>query len=170
MNLPKRKLIRLSGYDYSQFGYYYITICTQNRKCLFGNIIDNKMVLNNIGIGKMIKNNWEFLPKYFPVGLDEYQIMPNHIHSIINIVGAGLSRPTLGQIIAYFKYQTTKQINARYQTGAKTAPLQEFNKIWQRNYYEHVVRNESELLKIREYVKLNPQIWERDRNNPIKNL
>lgn len=184
MKEPKRKQIRLKGYDYSQNGCYFVTICTQNRQCIFGDIVNNKMVLNDIG--KMIKNNWESLPKRFPIELDEYQIMPNHLHSIIAIVGAGSSRPnndagssrpTLGQIIAYFKYQSTKQINnifqsnkmygrgipAQSQTGAKTAPLQ---KIFQRNYYEHVIRNEIDSNKIREYIKLNPEMWERDRNNP----
>lgn len=185
--LPKRKQIRLLGHDYSKNGCYFVTICTQNRQCIFGDIINNKMVLNDIG--NIIKKNWDILSKRFPVELDEYQIMPNHLHSIIHIVGAGLvparnrvianrgetnratmdrattrvAPTTLGEIIGAFKSITTIE----YINCVKNRHWPLFNnRIWQRNYYEHIIRNENELYKIREYIKLNPEMWERDRNNP----
>jgi putative transposase len=86
--IQHRRSIRLKGYDYSQPGWYYITICTQNREILFGNVIEAKMIFNNAG--KMIKSIWAEIPKYYPgIKIDYYQIMPNHFHGIINIaVGA----------------------------------------------------------------------------------
>lgn len=131
--MHNRRSIRLPGYDYSQDGAYFITICTQNRENLFGGIIGGKMILNDIG--KIIEIIWNDLPQRFPIELDTFQIMPNHIHGIIQIVGAH-----------------------------HDAPLQ---KIWQRNYYEHIILNDSDLEKIRYYIKLNPQNWDRDKNNII---
>ena len=173
--LPKRKSVRLKGYDYSQNGLYFVTICTQDRQQIFGEITANKMVLNDIG--KIIENNWELLPNRFPIELAECQIMPNHMHSIIHLVGAHHDAPDntrairesplqkrsmLSQIIGYLKMNTTKQI--RILKNYKYFP------VWQRNYYEHIIRNEQELDKIQEYIKLNPQLWERDRNNPNQKL
>lgn len=201
--LPNRKSIRLSGYDYSQNGSYFVTICTQNRINLFGEIvgaihespdmIHESPVMKLNEMGKIVGSVLKTLPKRFPIVLNEFQIMPNHVHMVIQIVGAGVtppvinghenrighenraptnndvragySRPTLGNIIAYFKYQSTKSINSFYRTGGNIPAL--YPKIWQRNYYEHIIRNEQELYKIQKYIQTNPQIWDRDRNNPF---
>ncbi len=175
-NLPNRQSIRLRGFDYSQNGLYFCTICTHDRENLFGEIIDGKMVLNNAG--KIIDYWLNQIPtKYNGVILDEYQIMPNHIHIIINIVGAGFPRPkTLGQILAYFKYQSAKSVRLAKSgagvvdlSGAETAPLQNkwvyIKKIFQRNYYEHIIRDENEYTKICNYIQNNPKNWEKDKNN-----
>lgn len=189
--LPQRKSIRLPKWDYSQSGYYFITVCTHNRICLFGKIIDGKMVLDDIG--EMIQKWLMKIPERFKnTTLDECQIMPNHLHIIIVIgdktthrkqsvgvgspdpllnvfsnphigrgnpvIGRGNPAPTLGQIVAYLKYQSTKQINILNKTPGQ--------RLFQRNYYEHIIRNENDLNEIREYIKTNPQIWDRDRNNP----
>ena len=168
--MKTRKQTRLKNYDYASAGWYYITVCTNNRECMFGNIINGKMKLNKYG--KIIQNVWQSLPQHHSVKLDGFQIMPNHVHFVINIVGArfprpnagssrpqsGSSRPTLGQIVAYFKYQSTKQINILRQTPGK--------RLFQRNYYEHVIRNHQSLNEIREYIKNNSKNWETDRNNP----
>lgn len=133
MELPKRKQIRLKEYDYSQQGYYFVTICTQNRECIFGNVgvgrdrpdgAKPEMVLNEMG--KIVQSVWESLPKHHPVKLDQFQIMPNHVHMIIIIrngtgiarrASTGGSRPapteykqTLGFIIGLFKSEITKRI------------------------------------------------------------
>lgn len=176
-----RQSIRLKNYDYSQNGLYFVTICTQNRENMFGDIVGAnhdspvpKMVLNEFG--KIVENVWESLPKHHPVELDTFQIMPNHVHFVIQIVTelqSGRSRPTptdkstfkptLGFIVGMLKTESTKQIN-QYSVGARRdAPQQ--HKIWQRNYYEHIIRTENDLNEIREYIKTNPQIWDRDRNN-----
>ena len=177
--LPKRKQIRLKDYDYSSNGWYYLTICAQKHQCLFGEIIDGIVKLN--GAGKIINRFWLKIPKRFKnIELDEYIIMPNHLHGIIVINHIGRENramngrenraPTLGQIVAYFKYQSTKYINNTVGAGSSrpihagsSRPIQ---KIFQRNYYEHIIRNEIDLNKIREYIWLNPKMWDRDRNNP----
>jgi len=89
---PSRKSIRLRDYDYANDGWYYITICTQNRKCLFGEIKNGKMKLNDCG--KMVDDVWQSLPDHHPVILDVFQIMPNHVHFIIQIVGGSRPAPT----------------------------------------------------------------------------
>lgn len=168
-----RQSIRLKNYDYSQSGLYFVTICTENRENVSGEIVDGKMVLNNVG--NMIEKWWNKIPERFNmVELDAFQIMPNHIHMIIRIVGAGfipahgkrattrVAPTTLGDIIGTFKSLTTHE----YIMGVKNNGWKPFDKrLWQRNYYEHIIRTENDLNKIREYIKINPQIWNRDRNN-----
>ena len=113
-NFPQRKSIRLKNCDYSENGFYYVTVCTQNRECLFGDIIDRKMVLN--GAGKIIQNIWELLPGHYSVKLDAFQIMPNHVHFIIRMDRDGdgdgdgattrVAR-TLGDVVGGFKSITS---------------------------------------------------------------
>lgn len=165
-----RRSIRLPNYDYAQEGMYFVTICTYEKEYLLGDIVDSKIHLNNIG--RIVDEIWSKLnKKYKNIEMDEYVIMPNHLHGIIHIVGAGFSRPnknsdniskgqenpapTLGQIIAYFKYETTKQINIIQNNPAI--------KFWQRNYYEHVIRDDKDLFRIREYISFNPDNWEEDK-------
>ena len=197
-----RQSIRLKNYDYSQTGLYFVTVCTQNRECLFGHIINHpvgvgrdrpnlglcnhtilvgrdrpvSMILNKFGI--IIKNVWESLHDHHPVELDAFQIMPNHIHFILRIVsgasrhivsGASRRAPTiitptytLGFIVGMFKTGCTVQINRLRNTPGQ--------KIFQRNYYEHIIRNEHRLHKIRQYIKNNPIIWNIDINNPSKHV
>jgi putative transposase len=169
-----RRSLRLPQYDYAQPGGYFITICTHDRVCLFGNIVNGTMVLNDAG--KMVEKYWNEIPQHFThITLNEYAVMPNHFHGIIFIVGAGSSRPmlldrcedcgkegredrapTVGNIVAYFKYQSTKHINVMRNGG--------FQKLWQRNYYERVIRNEKELFETRQYIINNPMNWELDEN------
>lgn len=148
--IKNRQSIRLKNYDYSQSGLYFMTICTQNRECLFGDIIGHpvSMILNQYG--KIIENVWESLPDHHSVELDVFQIMPNHVHFILHIVlGASRRAPTmLGFIVGMFKTECTKQINKLRNTHGQ--------KIFQRNYYERIIRTENDLNKIREYIKLNP--------------
>ncbi|MBL7072454.1 MAG: transposase [Candidatus Omnitrophica bacterium] len=170
-----RKSIRLKDYDYAQTGGYDVSICAHGDKCIFGVVKNGEMFLSDCG--KIVDKCWNEIPEHFPhVELDEHIVMPNHMHGIIviggenddNNVGAGFPRPdnetagkgrgnrapTLGQIVAYFKYGSTKQINAMRNTpGAR---------LWQRNFYEHVIRNEPDLNRVREYIVYNPAKWEED--------
>ena len=172
----RRRSIRLKDYDYSQSGAYFITICTHNKEILFGEILDGEMQLNEWG--NVVEDCWDEVPRHFKnVELDAFIVMPNHVHGIIIItndihVGAGLPRPynknisggvkhTLGQIVAYFKYQSSKRINSI--RGTSGMP------VWQRNYYEHIIRNERDLDEIRQYIINNPLKWELDTENP-KNI
>jgi REP element-mobilizing transposase RayT len=162
-----RRSLRLKRYDYFRAGGYFVTIVTQNRECLFGDIVEGEMVLNRLG--EILSFTWNDLPNHNQnIKLDEFSIMPNHIHGIIIIVGAGSEpAPTLKkshglpEIVRQFKTFSAKRIN-KQRCAAGTA-------VWQRNYYEHVVRDETDLNSIREYIVNNPKKWELDDENPNRN-
>lgn len=162
-------------YDYSQSGFYFVTICAKNRAHLFGEIKDGVMILNEFG--RIARDEWiktETIRENITV--DAFVIMPNHVHGIIEInnndsqsVGAyrypplriGHKTPfrspsnNLGAIVRGFKSAVTKQINKMRSTPAIA--------VWQRNYHEHIVRDEESLHKIREYIAMNPELWGKDR-------
>ncbi len=164
-----RRSIRLPEYDYSQEGAYYVTMCTQERKYVFGEISDGKMDLNKYG--KIVDQFWQdIVERYDGIVLDTFVIMPNHVHAIIIIIGDAICRGevtsplrkprkhTIGQVLAYYKYQTTKIINQINDSPGR--------RVWQRNYYEHIIRNEKTLNKMREYICNNPLYWASDDENP----
>ncbi|TRZ53070.1 transposase [bacterium] len=160
-----RHSIRLQGYDYSSAGAYFIIICTKNRECLFGEIIANEMSLNNFGM--IARDEWiKSAAIRSEIELDEFVVMPNHFHGIVVIHGRG-DRPvapteqcpgpqpkSIGALVAGFKSAVTKHINE-----IRTTPGLP---VWQRNYYEHIVRDDKELNGIREYINNNPMNWETD--------
>ena len=202
-NLPRRRAMRLRGYDYSQPGAYFVTICVQHRQCLFGAIIDRKMHLNEIG--EIVVEYWNRIPQhFFSVEIGEYVIMPNHIHGIIawdiaearspnpqenakkrrgEVTSPSLGKnaearspnpqenarkrrgevtsPSLGKIVAYFKYQSTKHINQHHNTPG--------TRIWQRNYHDHIIRDDIDLQRLCEYIQNNPRKWELDQLHPDNN-
>ena len=151
-----------------------VTICVQNRECLFGEIKNGEMRFNDAG--RMVKKIWEEIPKYYGINLDEFIIMPNHIHGIIGLVGATpRGCPNNGQaqgpaptfslfdIVHQFKSFTTN----RYSHNVKYNQWPSFTKrLWQRNYYEHIIRNEIDLNQIRKYINDNPLKWELDEYYP----
>lgn len=167
-DLPQRKTIRLKDYDYSQEGYYFVTICTQNRENLFGQVVGadsisarSEIMLNDAG--NMIEKIYCNLHNtYKNIVLHEYVVMPNHFHGIIQIQRADMeSAPTdLPTIVQTFKRHTTIE----YINGVKNNIYPPFNKqIWQRGYHEHIIRNEQELQKIRQYIQNNPAKWQEDK-------
>ena len=172
-DIHHRRSIRLKGYDYSQAGLYFITICTQNRLCLFGKIVDDGRgtticVLNEYG--GIAQKEWIQTSKMRPnIRLDVFVIMPNHMHGIIEITdGRGTMHraPTVEQfgkptsntiptIIRGYKSSVTKQINIL--RNQHSVP------VWQRNYYEHIIRNEKSYDQISEYIQTNPLKWQDDK-------
>ena len=163
-----RKSIRLKNYDYSKPGIYFVTICTKNREFLFGEIVNGVIVLNDAG--KIAQQCWLEIPEHFPcVSLDKFVIMPNHIHGIIiinHVAGVQNIEPlqqfnqfqkiipnSIGSIVRGFKIGVTKWFRQN----------NILNVVWQRNYYEHIIRNEKELNKIREYIINNPLKWGLDK-------
>ncbi|MEA5621191.1 transposase [Cronbergia sp. UHCC 0137] len=195
-----RRSIRLKGYDYSQQGAYFLTICTHQRNCLFGEIVDGEMKLNTNG--EIARYSWLSIPRHFQnAELDEFVIMPNHLHGIIMIVKSeatqdfsqsvsevegealanqdfqrkqnlssqcfaptgekikinGTTPQSLGSIIQNYKSVSTRQINRINKAKG--------NVIWQRNYYERVIRNEEALNNTRQYIVNNPINWEEDEEN-----
>jgi len=165
-----RRSVRLKEYDYSQAGAYFVTIVTWQRECLFGEIEQGKMVLNEIG--EVVREEWERTAMVrHNVKLGEYVIMPNHVHGVLVFVddGVGATRrvaPTsttlqprsLGAIMAQFKSIVTKRINGVQNVSGRP--------IWQRNYYEHIIRNEREMDRIARYIESNPLRWTDDGENP----
>ncbi|MBR5599774.1 MAG: transposase [Bacteroidaceae bacterium] len=150
-----RRTIRLQDYDYSSDGFYFVTICVHEHKTTLGRIIDGNILLSEKG--EIVKMVWKELEdKYANIACHEYSIMPNHFHGIIQIKNdfeggqtPPLQKPTLGSIIAYFKYRTTKLIDAG-------------TRFWQRNYYEHIIRNQQAYDEIEAYIIENPLNWETD--------
>ena len=214
MNDPRkhhRRSIRLQGYDYTRAGAYFITICTQGRECLFGEIVDGEMILNELG--RIVQEEWEKTPAIRrEMELDAFVVMPDHIHGIViirespvgddgagdgmgNGVGNGMGNgmgngvgngvgaygntplhtppntqpqtnhapfrspsKTIGAIVRGFKAASTRSINARrFSPGAP---------VWQRNYYEHIIRDDAEWNQIREYIEYNPARWKEDEEYP----
>jgi REP element-mobilizing transposase RayT len=178
-HLHHRRSIRLKGYDYSQAGAYYVTIVTWHREMLFGEVVNGEMKLNQRG--KIAEECWLSIPNHSQhVELGAYVIMPNHMHGIIIIngsenwiatnssqsVGARQASPlrprgtlpgSLGTIVGSFKSSVTKRIGRELnETG-----------IWQRNFYEHVIRNEKDLQNKTDYIEANPLLWDEDDENPI---
>ncbi|WP_245971562.1 transposase [Calidithermus terrae] len=174
-----RRSIRLKGYDYAQAGAYFVTICTRDRACLFGEVVDGEMRLNDAG--RIARQCWLDIPNHFPhAELDQSVIMPNHVHGIIVLVnpsvGAthasplrpvasplrnrarGPQRQSISAIVGSFKSAVTKHINEH--RGTPSMP------VWQRNYYEHIIRDDSSLQRIRGYIAANPLRWQYDRENP----
>jgi len=224
-----RKSIRLNDYDYSQVGFYFVTICCQHRACLFGGIVDDEMILNDAG--KMVANEWLKLKIRFKnIELQEYVVMPNHFHGIVEIVGATLvvaqnnattynvmgnirkgqpqgiaptdktvahtdktvahsdktvahsdktvahsdktvahsdktvahSDKTVGDMVGAFESITTVE----YIRCVKNNHWQPFDgKLWQRNFWEHIIRNENEYRRITQYILDNPKKWAMDKLN-----
>ncbi|MEO8402334.1 MAG: transposase [Gammaproteobacteria bacterium] len=159
MQVDGRQSLRLRNYNYSLPGYYFITICTQNKTCLFGTITNDKIQLNESGV--MIAKWWREVSKKFSVvQLEDFVIMPNHIHGILVIREENtLIKTVLQTIIQWFKTMTTNE----YIQNVKQSGWKRFSKrMWQRNYYEHIIRNEKSLEEIREYIIYNPYNWKKD--------
>ncbi len=179
-----RHSIRLPGYDYSQPGAYFITICTHNRQCLFGEIVDGEIMMNEFG--ELVKTEWQKTGIIRPnIVIDAFVIMPNHLHGILIInddfcycrdtlqrvstIGRKINennqieqfgKPTknsIPTIVRLFKSTTTKQINQIRQTPGIP--------VWQRNYYEHIIRDTDDLSRIRHYIADNPKNWNNDEYN-----
>ncbi len=201
-----RRSLRLKPYDYASAGCYFITVCTQDRLCLFGDIDVSGMQL--IEPGTMVAEMWEEIPSRFPhVILDSMVVMPNHIHGIIVLsapttpvgaprVGAPAEgaatastgapgmwaptwgaptggaaavtgRPTVGAVVGVFKSLTT----VAYVRGVEARGRPRFRgRLWQRNFYEHVIRDETSMNRIREYIAGNPARWADDPENPARGL
>jgi putative transposase len=205
-----RRSIRLNGYDYTSPGAYFITLCTQRRQCLFGEVIDGEMRLNSVG--EWVRSRWVNLPRHFPsVQLDEFVVMPNHVHGIIWLGdahgrGEAFARPSLdfanisdanasplqpigtqpigtqpigtqpigtqpvetrpigtqpgsiGAIVQNFKSVSTRKINQMNQSCGRT--------VWQRDYYEHIIRDDRALRHIQQYIQSNPLFWHQDQLHP----
>ena len=169
-----RHSIRLPGYDYTAAGAYFVTMVTAARERLFGEVVDGVMRLNAWGDAAHVC--WHDIPQHFAhVALDAMVVMPNHVHGVlwilddddIDVVGAQHAAPlpplrvipgSLAAIVRSYKSAVTKRINEMRQSSGE--------RVWQRNYYEHIVRDDEALQRIRQYIHDNPARWATDSNNP----
>lgn len=178
-----RLSIRLPNYDYSQPGAYFVTIVTWHRACLFGEVVDGEMILNKFGL--IAKQQWDKLPRRFPnIELGANTIMPNHMHGIIVIMyGRGTAgnltnnhgeptrraptheqfqKPIKGSISTIIRsYKSAVSYRINLMRGTQDIP------VWQRNYYEHIIRNERDLQNKTDYINAKPMLWDQDDENPI---
>ena len=164
-----RRSIRLKNYDYSQAGAYFVTTVTRTRACVFGEVVNGEMQLNDFG--RIVQTVWNELPNHYSgMECDAFVVIPNHVHGIVVLndlpVGAGFKpAPTrtginhrLAEIVRAFKTFSSRRVNDLRKTQG--LPL------WQRNYFEHVIHNEESLNRIRQYILDNPARWDFDRENP----
>ena len=183
----RRRSFRLQDYDYGQPGFYYITICTEDRKAMLGNVVNGEMCLNNAG--SVAQSVWLSLPQRFShVKLDQYIVMPNHLHGIIELVESETNRTIPTQPIttpinhpAFAAAQFITPTTTKVDSMDRTVPLGEIVRTfkaatirlirtmikpdfaWQADYYDHIVRNDKDLDRIRTYILDNPTRWEEDR-------
>ncbi len=163
--MESRKRQRLSDFDYTSPGAYFITVCVEDMRCTLGNVLDGRAVLHETG--EIVKQQWDWLFLQYPYLVkDEYVVMPNHFHGIIHIGGNGRDRSlqdskikSLSELIGAFKTTSSKKIHL----------LGQRNFQWQKSFYDRVVRNEDELHLIREYIVNNPLKWTLDSNDPYLN-
>lgn len=201
-----RRSTRLQGYDYSQAGMYFITICTQNRESLFGHVTHGEMQLYKAG--EIAVKEWGKTPQLRAnVIMDEFVVMPNHIHGIVFITesdgngrgvsqfapdkshpdtgvsqydtGRGVTHYNMGRGVRHYaptaKFQSPSHTIGAIIRGFKSAVTRQINEmrntpgvpVWQRNYYDHIIRNEQSLHRIREYIINNPVNWQLDREHPV---
>ena len=183
-----RRSVRMPSYDYAQPGAYFVTICTHERAHLFGEIANGQMCLS--ACGQIVQTCWLAVPHHFSsVRLDAFVVMPNHFHAVVQICGSDIAGPALPQGVAIdscvddvpVTASQSSTVRAGTMAGSLSAIIQNFKsvttrainqsdhapaaRVWQRNYYEHVIRNEKELMTIRQYILNNPLKWGLDREN-----
>ena len=157
-----RHSIRLRRYDYAGAGAYFVTICTQDRAVLFGEVCGDEMHLN--AAGTMVQREWRALPeRHAGITPSDFVVMPNHLHGILLVAPQPVLAVTLGELVGGFKSTTTvlygRGVRSHGWTGLHT-------RLWQRNFYEHIIRGDEGMARIRQYIQANPARWAQDRENP----
>jgi putative transposase len=173
LETPRRKVLRIANCDYSRTGPYFVTICTGGRRCTLGSI-DSSGGIHLTAAGRIVQQEWRALTSRFPgLLLDEFVIMPNHLHAVLAFVGAGLAPPGVGtrtslsagcnrqpalpDVLCAFKSISTRVVNQDAGTPGK---------LWQRGYYEHIIRNSEDMKIVQRYILENPGRWALDTENP----
>jgi putative transposase len=165
-----RRSIRLKGYDYTSAGAYFVTIIACNRDCLFGEITNEKINLSEYG--KIAHECWRAIPNHFPnVEFGAYVVMPNHVHGVIIIKDDGRDTPWRVPTEQFSKpvKNSLATIIRQYKSSVSRIISKQFNEtnIWQRNYHEHIIRNDNEWNNIHLYIEANPANWTEDLENPV---
>jgi REP element-mobilizing transposase RayT len=149
--VQKRKPLRLGGFEYSSQRLYVVTVCARHRRCIFGDVVDESV--RSSLLGTLVRRQIEALPERLDIGLDAFVVMPNHVHAIVCLkTRARQASPLrLGTVVGSFKSGSSRE--------AKTS-------LWQRGYHDHVIRDDHDLERIREYIVTNPIRWARDPEHP----
>ena len=154
----QRRRLRISGFDYASAGSYFVTACTHLRRCCFGEVAADRVVLS--ALGDLVAQHWRAIPERVEgATLDAFVIMPNHLHGIITLDG---TTPALSRVIGAFKSRSTLE--------AMRARLVDEPPLWQRSFHDHAIRTEQALASIREYIANNPLKWHLDRENPAARI
>jgi putative transposase len=167
--MKQRKPNRLEDYDYSQDGYYFVTICTKDKEEYFGKVENGKMILNKTG--EIARNLWKEIPNHFKYGkLDEFNVMPNHVHGIVIIENNSVLR----NAYMHSLQKRTKMLLSKIIQQYKSSVTREANSLrvdvkfqWHKSFHDHIIRSEKALNNIREYIANNPLKWESDVENKI---
>jgi REP element-mobilizing transposase RayT len=176
-----RKSIRLKGFDYSAPGSYYVTICAAKHRRIFGMIRNEHLIHSDIG--KIVDADWQRLTEHYPnIVLDEYQLMPNHLHAIVTFTETARRHMALSPLLGAKKPSSPERkfgnpiagslstIIGAYKSGvtikARKAGLIHSEPLWQSRFYDHVIRSDTDFFMIQQYIKLNPTMWEYDIDNP----
>jgi putative transposase len=151
---PDRKRLRLAEFDYSAPGYYFVTLCVWRRRCILGDVNEDRVILNDLG--QLVSDALQLAPQsHAGIVIDAFVVMPNHLHALLQLAGAETS---LSSAIGAFKSLSTN--------AARVAGMIADAKLWQRGFHDHVVRNDADLDRLREYIANNPLKWHLDRENP----
>ena len=174
-SIYRRNSLRLKGYDYSQVGGYFVTICAAGRRCIFGEVVEGRIRLSEIG--RIVELCWRNISTHFPnTKVDTFQIMPNHVHGIVKIKehscrGVQLNAPTGNHFSGISPRKNTLGVIIRTFKGAVTSEVRKTRKahvesIWQRSFYDHIIRDDVDHFFVERYIELNPIMWELDADNP----
>ena len=147
---PARRSPRLRGFDYATSGAYFVTVCVSGKRCLFGEVVDDRMILNSLG--QSVEDALVDAPAHWTgIDLDRFVVMPNHVHAILWIGSRAGQAPPLHHVVGGFKSGSSRLAGVS---------------LWQRSYHDRVIRDEAELHALRKYVAENPLRWALDRENP----
>ncbi len=171
VNLPSRKSIRIKGYDYAQTAAYFVTLCTRKHSCLLGQVINGIVQLN--GVGKLVDEEWQASAEIrTEIQLDNYVIMPNHLHGIV-LINASAVEPPLNSLSSNLRTGTKARSLSSFIAGFKSAVTRRIKQlcidetsIWQRNYVERIICHEQDYYRIQQYIYNNPALWDLDPEHP----
>ncbi|MCO5196109.1 MAG: hypothetical protein M9930_22855 [Anaerolineae bacterium] len=162
----RRQSMRLAGYDYTGYGAYFVTICAYRGQCIFGKVEEHAMLPNDLG--RIVTEEWRAtgVRRQSHVRLDAFQLMPNHFHAIIWIIGNAHSESGASRIFSQPQSQSLSTIIGSFKAAVTRAANDVARPIWQRNYYDHIIRNDTALARIRTYIDNNPAQWAVDKLYP----
>jgi len=163
----RRNSLRLQGYDYRNPGYYFVTILAFQRQCLFGEVLEKKVHLNQLG--EIVKHHWLSIPKKkLGFDIDAFVIMPNHLHGIVRIMNTVQKQIAEENMLAFAKANSLSVLIRTFKASVTKSARKEIDdyppKIWHRSFNDRILRDSESLDAIRFYIKSNPWRWKKEKN------